>query len=69
MGNKIKNRLKNSTAGYFTDVVYNKDAKDAGNNSITFTFTLVLTDKYEMEDNNKITIKVENLQSSANWIL
>ena len=67
VANKIKNRLKKSTAGYFSDVIYNEDVKDAGNNSISFTLTLVLTDKYEMDDNNKITIKVNNVHSNA-WI-
>ena len=67
VANKIKNRLKKSTEGYFSDVIYNEDVKDAGNNSISFTLTLVLTDKYEMDDNNKITIKVNNVHPDT-WI-
>ena len=66
---KMRGRLSKSTAGYFTDAIYNEDVRDAGNNSISFTFTLALTDKYEMDDNNKITIKVENVKQDAKWVL
>ena len=65
----MRGRLSKSTAGYFTDAIYNEDVRDAGNNSISFTFTLALTDKYEMDDNNKITIKVENVKQDAKWVL
>ncbi|WP_161976107.1 hypothetical protein, partial [Brachyspira catarrhinii] len=61
---------KLSNKGYFTDVIFNNDIKAVENdqNSITFSVKLVMTETYEMADNN-ITLKFENSMSGATWVL